>query len=111
MSNLRPYLHFYYPSLFVAILFMVLVGWLYNRGKRRVAFALLSGAMGGATFCFEMFYAPMQDEDGRQGVEFCRIVSETVRPFGDTFVITKSENGVQINISSERTNEKLLVWM
>ena len=35
------------------------------------------------------------------------IVSETVRPFGDTFVVTKSENGVQVNISSERTNEKL----
>jgi Glyoxalase/Bleomycin resistance protein/Dioxygenase superfamily len=30
------------------------------------------------------------------------IVSETVRPFGDTFVVTKSENGVQVNISSER---------
>jgi catechol 2,3-dioxygenase-like lactoylglutathione lyase family enzyme len=35
------------------------------------------------------------------------IVSETVRPFGDKFVVTKSENGVQVNISSERTNEKL----
>ncbi|MSQ09041.1 MAG: hypothetical protein EXR57_06265 [Dehalococcoidia bacterium] len=33
------------------------------------------------------------------------IVSETVRPFGDTFVITKSENGVQINISSERVTD------
>ncbi len=35
------------------------------------------------------------------------IVSETVRPFGDTFVVTKSENGIQVNISSERTNERL----
>lgn len=35
------------------------------------------------------------------------IVSDTVRPFGDRFVVTRSENGVQVNISSERTNEKL----
>jgi predicted enzyme related to lactoylglutathione lyase len=35
------------------------------------------------------------------------IVSETTRPFGDKFIVTKSENGVQVNISSERTNEKL----
>jgi catechol 2,3-dioxygenase-like lactoylglutathione lyase family enzyme len=36
-----------------------------------------------------------------------KIISETVRPFGDTFVVTEAENGVRVNISSERTNEKL----
>ena len=36
-----------------------------------------------------------------------KIISETVRPVGDTFIITQTEGGLAINISSERTNEKL----
>ncbi len=35
------------------------------------------------------------------------IVSDNVRPVGDRFIVTKSEGGLNINISSERTNEKL----
>ena len=36
-----------------------------------------------------------------------KIISETVRPVGDTFIITQTEGGLAINISSERPNEKL----
>jgi lactoylglutathione lyase len=35
------------------------------------------------------------------------IVSDNVRPVGDRFIVTKSEGGLAINISSERTDEKL----
>ncbi len=35
------------------------------------------------------------------------IVSDTVRSFGDRFVITKTEGGLAINISNERSGEKL----
>jgi lactoylglutathione lyase len=35
------------------------------------------------------------------------IVSDNVRPVGDRFIGTKTEGGLTINISSERTNEKL----
>lgn len=36
-----------------------------------------------------------------------KIISETTRPFGDKFIVTESENGTRVNMSSERTNEKL----
>ncbi len=36
-----------------------------------------------------------------------KIISETVRPVGDQFIITQTEGGLAINISSERTNEVL----
>ena len=35
------------------------------------------------------------------------IVSDTVRDFGDRFIITKTEGGLAINISSERSGETL----
>ena len=35
------------------------------------------------------------------------IVSDKVRPVGDRFIATKTEDGFTINISSERTNEVL----
>ena len=36
-----------------------------------------------------------------------KIISETVRPVGDTFIITKTEGGLAIKISSERTDENI----
>ncbi|MBA31312.1 MAG: hypothetical protein CL748_02125 [Chloroflexi bacterium] len=36
-----------------------------------------------------------------------KIISETIRPVGDTFIVTQSEGGLAINISSERTDEVL----
>ena len=36
-----------------------------------------------------------------------KIMSETVRPVGDTFIVTQTEGGLAINISSERTGEVL----
>ena len=36
-----------------------------------------------------------------------KIVSDTLRSFGDRFVITETEGGLKINISSERTGETL----
>ena len=36
-----------------------------------------------------------------------KIISDTVRPVGDRFIITESEGGLRINISSERTGETL----
>ena len=36
-----------------------------------------------------------------------KIISETVRPVGDQFIITQTEGGLAINISRERTNEVL----
>ena len=35
------------------------------------------------------------------------IVNEEVRSFGDTFIVTRTEGGLAINISSERTGETL----
>ena len=35
------------------------------------------------------------------------IVSEFTRPFGDDFVVTRSENGITVNISNARTGESL----
>ncbi len=35
------------------------------------------------------------------------IVSDSVRDFGDRFIITRTEGGLAINISSERTGETL----
>lgn len=35
------------------------------------------------------------------------IISDTVRDFGDRFIITRTEGGLAINISSERTGETL----
>jgi len=35
------------------------------------------------------------------------IVSDNVRPVGDRFIVTKTEGGLAINISSERTGETL----
>jgi lactoylglutathione lyase len=35
------------------------------------------------------------------------IMADNVRPIGDRFISTKSEGGLTINISSERTDEKL----
>ena len=35
------------------------------------------------------------------------IVSDTVRDFGDRFIITRTEGGLAINISSERSGETL----
>ena len=35
------------------------------------------------------------------------ILADNVRPVGDRFISTKSEGGLTINISSERTDEKL----
>ena len=36
-----------------------------------------------------------------------KIVSDTLRSFGDRFVITETEGGLKINISNERTGETL----
>ena len=36
-----------------------------------------------------------------------QIMSDTVRDFGDRFIITQTEGGLAINISNERTGEKL----
>ena len=35
------------------------------------------------------------------------IISDNVRPVGDRFIVTKTEGGLAINISSERTDEVL----
>ncbi len=36
-----------------------------------------------------------------------QIMSDTVRDFGDRFIVTQTEGGLAINISSERTGETL----
>ena len=36
-----------------------------------------------------------------------KIISEVVRPVGDQFIVTQTEGGLAINISSERDNEVL----
>ncbi len=36
-----------------------------------------------------------------------KIISDTVRSFGDRFIVTHTEGGLAINISSERTGETL----
>ncbi len=36
-----------------------------------------------------------------------QITSDSVRPVGDRFIMTMTEGGLAINISSERTDEKL----
>ena len=36
-----------------------------------------------------------------------QIMSDTVRDFGDRFIVTQTEGGLAINISSERTGEML----
>ncbi len=36
-----------------------------------------------------------------------KIISDTVRDFGDRFIVTQTEGGLAINISNERTGETL----
>ncbi len=55
----------------------------------------------------------IKSKDPRETAEWFRdafkveIVSDTVRNFGDRFIVTKTESGLAINISNERTGETL----